>query len=71
MNELDGESGLYESTMLSPVCSRCKHFHIKDIENHTCDAFPKGIPPKIWLGKNNHTLPYPDDHGILFELVQP
>lgn len=70
-NELDGKTDQYETTVLSPVCSRCRHFHIRDIETHTCEAFPDRIPPDIWLGENLHLLPYPGDNNIVFEQVQP
>jgi len=68
-NILDGEDSLYEMTMISNVCTHCKHYNFDDVENHTCEAFPDGIPPDIWLGKNDHTKPYPGDHGIRFERI--
>lgn len=68
-NILDGEDSLYEMTMISTVCTHCQHYNIEDVENHTCKAYPDGIPPEIWLGKNDHTKPYPGDSGIQFEKV--
>ena len=32
-----------------------------------CDAFPEGIPKKIYLSIVYHLLPYPGDHGIQWE----
>ncbi len=57
-------------TIYGPVCRFCKHFSIKgsiDSGFPVCDAFPDGIPVEIWKGDNNHTKPYPGDHGIQFE----
>ena len=51
----------------SYICSRCTH--LRDGHLKTCDAFPEGkIPREIWEAKNDHTTPYPGDHGILFNL---
>jgi len=47
-------------------CDSCKRARANDI----CDAFPDGIPEDILTGKNNHTKPYPGDHGIQFEAVE-
>lgn len=56
---------------LESSCIRCKNLgKFKDGET-VCKAFPGGIPPEIWLGKNNHTKPYRGDHGIQFEKLQP
>jgi hypothetical protein len=52
-----------------PVCVGCKHFH------HTgplaCDAFPERIPDEILLHRNPHNAPFPGDHGIQFEPIEP
>jgi hypothetical protein len=40
-----------------PVCFDCKHF-IND-GKYTCKAFPDGIPTKILISKNFHTVPLP------------
>ena len=51
----------------SEICSRCTH--LRDGHLKTCDAFPDGkIPREIWEAKNDHTAPYPGDHGIQFNL---
>lgn len=56
--------------LFSRVCTFCKHFLMpgKPGERH-CQAFTD-IPMPIWLGENNHTLPYPGDNGIQFENVE-
>lgn len=66
---LDGEDSWYQFMGASKICSRCKHYNIEEVENHTCKAYPDGIPPEIWLGKNDHTKSYPGDNGIRFEKV--
>lgn len=63
-NQLDGDDP-YLMTIISPTCGLCSHY----INGRTCKAFQDGIPPEIWLGKNDHTKPYPGDNGIQFEKV--
>jgi hypothetical protein len=53
---------------------QCKHLtgvyqpnDDESIEKPTCTAFPKGIPRAIAWGNNDHTKPYPGDHGIQYE----
>jgi hypothetical protein len=67
---LDGEDSLYEMTMISSICSHCKNYNVEDVEGHTCKAFPNGIPPEIWLGKNPHTHPFKGDNGVQFERIE-
>jgi len=50
----------------SDVCSFCKHM---GGAKRKCAAFTGLIPLPIWLGKNDHTEPYPGDNGIQFEAV--
>ena len=52
---------------LSPVCSLCVHWRLR--EGRTCAAFPEpnSIPLAIWRGENHHRAPFPGDHGIQFE----
>lgn len=58
-------------SIVSPVCSFCKHFNQKSIlgQRKTCKAFPKGLPAEIWLGENKHQEPFPGDNGIRFEQI--
>ncbi len=63
---LDGD-GTFK--MFSPVCTPCKHKI--SAWPRTCKAFSEGIPDEIWLGENDHTKPYPGDHGILYQRRLP
>lgn len=50
--------------LYSPVCTRCTHIS----GYRKCRAFGiQAIPVSIWRGDDNHTTPWPCDHGILFE----
>jgi hypothetical protein len=55
---------------VSEVCTMCKNFNGENPSARTCSAFPSGIPLAIWNGENNHTEPYENDGGILFESYQ-
>jgi hypothetical protein len=52
--------------VIAPVCIFC--IHLKTwLEEHTCAAFPEGIPDEIWIEANEHRKPFPGDNRILFE----
>lgn len=56
---------------IEPICLDCKHFMgIKGI-GLFCKAFPdgSGIPLAILDSTCVHTIPYPGDRGIRFELL--
>ncbi len=44
------------------LCAYCKHLK----QGFTCSAFPNGIPQFFLQGKE-HTSPYENDNGIVFE----
>ena len=50
-----------------PICWACIHFH--DRESRSCEAFPKGIPNKIYFEAYDHRRPFPGDEGVGFEKV--
>ena len=61
--ELDG----VDSVIYSPVCHLCRRFTGTRPRERTCEAYPGGIPPEIWIGDNPHTEPYEGDGGKQFE----
>lgn len=63
---LSFDGNIYFERMFSPICFSCKHHYFGE---GRCDAFPErnSIPPEIWLGKRSHLIPYPGDHGIMYE----
>ena len=55
---------------IQPSCATCKHLLDENLlkEKITCKAFPKGIPPEVILGKNNHSKPLPkQENTTVFE----
>jgi len=70
---LDGPG--WGDPLYNPVCLACRHRRVDTVgypkERRVCAAFPEGIPDAIWLGQNDHTKPYPGDHGIRFERGEP
>ena len=65
--------------LLEPRCwtRKCAHFigvkseGIEENERVVCHAFPDNIPDEIAYGDNPHTSPYPGDHGIQYERIEP
>lgn len=57
----------------SPPCIFCKHLDREALASRraVCTAFPTGIPGRIIQGLDRHQAPYPGDHGIQFEEVEP
>ena len=49
-------------------CTGC--VHLISEKNATCAAFPDRIPDAIWNGENQHTEPFPGDHGIQYEQTE-
>ncbi len=53
----------------APKCVFCKHF-IERKGPFSCKAFPSGIPEDILQDGFDHSKPYPNDNGIMFERKQ-
>ena len=51
-----------------PPCLTCQHFTDGSIEDGRprCAAFPEGVPEEIWKARNDHSEPFPGDHGIQY-----
>ena len=54
-------------TIIEPPCFRCRHLLVYPF----CVAFQGDIPQEIRDGKNDHTEPFPGDHGKQFGLIEP
>lgn len=60
------------STGTAPQCFACRHyFSVTPPKGHTCAAFNNGIPGPIMVNAADHRMPYPGDHGIMFEEAPP
>jgi len=56
-------TGWLKYLMAAPLCIKCSRLGL----NHTCEAFPSGIPDEIFLGAFDHRMPYVGDNGIRFQ----
>ena len=66
------------TTVGRPFCWPCRHYRRSPVSHgdipgmhrldHTCAAFPEGIPSLILVGGFDHRDPHPDDNGIRFEV---
>lgn len=53
-----------DTNLPSKICTMCAR--ISNVDKHTCQAFPDGIPDIIWDGRNDHTTPVKGDGGLMF-----
>lgn len=54
-----------------PGCFYCIHFNGLVDGKPRCNAFPNGIPKEFMGTKEiKHNVPYPGDHGILFQKME-
>lgn len=51
----------------SQVCGRCRHHSGSDGQRR-CAAFTE-IPGAIWAAQDDHTKPWPGDHGLRFSPI--
>lgn len=52
------------------LCPGCVHRHeILGLRPPTCDAFPDGIPRKIYIDGADHRKPFKGDGGVRFEPI--
>lgn len=53
-----------------PKCYECKHGYGLNFVKPSCEAFPDGIPAKIFYEGNPHTKPLPGQkNDIVFEAI--
>ena len=59
------------SCLLPPLCLFCTHYHHSESSSQylSCAAFNQ-IPDEIFNGRVSHTVAYPGDSGITFQLNQ-
>jgi hypothetical protein len=65
---LDGEDWAYQMTPFSETCMFCVYLN-SNLTFRSCKVFPGGISREIWMGENDHSKPYPGDHGVSFEPI--
>jgi hypothetical protein len=59
------------TTILIPICYKCKNRENLVSDPPVCKAFPKGIPDKIIFNGEQHNTPLPtQDNDIVFEPVE-
>ncbi len=71
INDFEIDKG-HDIPVFSEVCMFCKNL-IEDGIDRGCQAFPKkeGIPMEIWMGKNKHTEPLPNQgNTVVFERIE-
>ncbi len=61
------------SCLIPPACVFCRHYHAA--RNQRSEALPScnaflAIPDEIFLGRFDHTQPFPGDGGVRFSLVE-
>jgi hypothetical protein len=60
------------SCLIPPACVFCHHYHHERNEQTTelpsCDAF-SAIPEEIFMGRFDHSDPFPGDNGVRFLLI--
>ena len=66
------------TTIGRPFCWPCRHYRRSKVSHgpisgihpldHTCAAFPEGIPGLILAGGFDHRDPYAGDNGVRFEI---
>ena len=58
--------------MIPLLCNNCTHLAKGPVSNEiTCAAFPQRIPVEILLNRHDHRIPFPGDHGMRYDPVEP